>query len=96
MDDDSNLDVLIIEFFELYGTQFNYTDLAIITANEGNEGCYCLKKMKKSLKLTDEDLQQRVETEKDKLEWQDENIEFQRRERRERMKGGLESYADFM
>ncbi|CAJ0750177.1 23243_t:CDS:1, partial [Entrophospora sp. SA101] len=38
-----NLDVLIIEFFELYGTQFNYTDLAIITANEGNEGCYCLK-----------------------------------------------------
>nr|CAG8510304.1 2128_t:CDS:2 [Entrophospora candida] len=43
MDDDSNLDVLIIEFFELYGTQFNYTDLAIITANEGNEGCYCLK-----------------------------------------------------
>ncbi|CAH1761300.1 6046_t:CDS:2 [Entrophospora sp. SA101] len=55
-----------------------------------------VEKMKKSLKLTDEDLQQRVETEKDKLEWQDENIEFQRRERRERMKGGLESYADFM
>ena len=52
--------------------------------------------MKKSLKLTDEDLQHKVETEKRKLKLQESDVEFQRSERKKRMKGGLESYEDFM
>jgi len=55
-----------------------------------------VEKMKKSLKLTDEDLQHKVETEKRKLKLQESDVEFQRSERKKRMKGGLESYEDFM
>ena len=55
-----------------------------------------VEKMKKSLKLTDEDLQKRVETEKHQLEYQDDNVISKRIERKKRMKGGLESYENFM
>nr|CAG8445277.1 4059_t:CDS:10 [Entrophospora candida] len=40
IDSNDNLGVLLIEFFELYGNQFNYKDLAITIRNGGS---YCRK-----------------------------------------------------
>ncbi|CAH1757665.1 5186_t:CDS:2 [Entrophospora sp. SA101] len=39
--DNDNLGVLLIEFFELYGTQFNYTDLAITVRHGGSYRLKC-------------------------------------------------------